>query len=174
MEDLTPEQLEAILGTDYETVLADILRQKGDAEARQYEQKPVGQLASGHTFFDPGGIAMNLMNQYRGKKDAKAAQTKMDAILAQQKEGRRTYAQALAPKAPPAPAAPRAVDSTIPGQPPAPPAAQAPPAPIPGAPKMAPGAPPALANASQMGPDRLKAAGVPAHVQALLAKLRGQ
>ncbi len=170
MEDLTPEQLEAILGTDYETVLADILRQKGDAEARQYEQKPVGQLASGHTFFDPGGIAMNLMNQYRGKKDAQAAQTKMDEILAQQKEGRRTYAQALAPKPAPQMQAPRSVDSTVPGQAPAP-VAQAP---VPGAPQMAPGAPPALANASQMSPDRLQAAGVPAHVQALLAKLRGQ
>ncbi len=168
MEDLTPEQLEAILGTDYETVLADILRQKGEAEARQYDQKEVGQLPSGHVFFDPGGIAMNMMNQYRGKKDAAAAQAKMDQVLGQQKEGRRTFAQALAPK-PQAPmGAPREVDSTIPGQPPAPQA------PVPGAPQMAPGAPPALANAAQMPPERLGRAGVPGHIQAILAKLRGR
>ena len=178
MEDLTPEQLEAILGTDYETVLADILRQKGDAESRQREQKPVGQLANGHTFFDPGGIAQNLIGQYRGKKDAEAAQTKMDDILRQQKEGRRTYAQALAPKTQMPQMPPRSVDSSIPGQ-----APQAPPMPqggmsgpkmVPGAPPMAPGAPPAMANASSMPPDRLARAGVPAHVQALLAKLRNR
>ncbi len=167
MDDLTPEQLEAILGTDYETVLADILRQKGDAEARQHEQAPVGQLPNGHVFFDPGGIAQNMIGQYRGKKDAAAAQAKMDAVLAQQKAGKRTYAELLAPKPQAPQMPPRSVDSTVPGP-------GAPPAPVPGAPPMAPGAPPALANASQMPPDRLQRAGVPAHVQALLAKLRGQ
>ncbi len=171
MEDLTPEQLEAILGTDYETVLADILRQKGDTEARQHEQKEVGQLPSGHVFFDPGGIAQNVMAQYRGRKDATAAQTKMDQVLAQQKDGRRAYAQALQPK-PQAPVMPaRSVDSAIPGQLPQ----QGPQAPVPGAPPMAPGAPPALANASQISdPSRLQRAGVPPAVQALLAKLRGR
>ncbi len=170
VEDLTPEQLEAILGTDYETVLADILRQKGDAENRQHQQKEVGQLPSGHVFFDPGGIAQNLIGQYRGKKDAAAAQTKMDQILAQQKEGRRTYAQALAPKQPPMQPAPPA-----PGAGPAAPLpSAAPTAPVAGAPPMAQGAPPALANASTMPPERVQRAGVPASVQAVIAKLRGR
>jgi hypothetical protein len=162
MDELTPEQLEAILGTDYETVLADILRQKADAEGRATDQKEVGQLPSGHVYFDPGGIIQNLNNQYRGTKDARAAQKSLDETLAKQNAGRRTYAEALTRK-PPAPPmqAPRSVDSAIPGQ-------------APQAPPMAPGAPPALANASQMPPSRLQGAGVPPDVQALLAKLRGQ
>jgi hypothetical protein len=64
--------------------------------------------------------------------------------------------------------APRSVDSTIPGQMPP----QGPP--VPGAPPMAQGAPPALANAQQMPPQQLQGAGVPQHVQALLAQLRGR
>lgn len=165
MEDLTPEELEAILGTDYETVLADILRRKESAESRRHDSKPVGQLANGHVFFDPGGIAMNLMGQYQAKKDATSAQADLDRVLGEQKAGRRTYAEALTRKPPQPAVASRSVDSTVPGQAPAP---------VPGAPPMAPGAPPALANASQMSPDRLAKAGTPPHVMALLAKLRGQ
>ncbi len=169
MDDLTPEQLEAILGTDYETVLADILRQKASAQERQHTKQPVGQVGDGNVFFDPFGVASNVMDRRRATKELGAAQTKMDDVLAQQKQGRRTYAEALNQK-PPAPPmqAPRSVDSTIPGQ-----APQAPPA-VPGAPPMAPGAPPALATAQGMSPQRLQAAGVPPEVQALLAKLRGQ
>lgn len=162
MEDLSPEQLEAILGTDYEIVLADILRQKEAAEGRRHEQKAVGQLPSGHVFFDPGGIAQNLIGQYRGKKDAEKAQQALDETLRKQKDGRRIYAEALQRKPP----APQPVAA------PPQPAAAPTPAPTPVA--MAPGAPPALANASQMPPDRLAGAGVPPDVQALLAKLRGQ
>ena len=168
MDELTPDQLEAILGTDYETVLADILRRKASGEERQHTKSPVGQVGNGHTFFDPAGVLTNVMDRRRATKDVAGAQAEMDKVLAQQKQGRRTFAEALAPKpAPVAPmGAPRSVDSTVPGQPPQ--------APVPGAPPMAPGAPPALANASQMSPERLQAAGVPAHVQALLAKLRGR
>jgi hypothetical protein len=171
VEDLTPEQLEAILGTDYETVLADLLRQKGSAEERRFDKKPVGQLPSGRVAFDPGTVIANTMNRRRAEKEASAAQTKMDEVLGQQKEGRRAFAQALGGPRPQAPAgAPRSVDSTIPGQMPP----QAPPAPVPGAPQMATGAPPPMANAAQMPPDRLQRAGVPPEVQALLAKLRGR
>ncbi len=170
MDELTPEQLEAILGTDYETVLADLLRQKASAEERSTQRREIGQVGDGQVFLDPAGAISNYVNRRRANKAAETAQTKMDEILAKQKEGRRTYAQAFAPKPAPQMQAPRSVDSTVPGQAPAP-VAQAP---IPGAPQMAPGAPPALANASQMSPDRLQRAGVPAHVQALLAKLRGQ
>lgn len=165
MDELTPEQLEAILGTDYETVIADILRRKGAAEGRQHESKTVGELPNGHVFFDPAGILSNVMNRRRATKDAQGAQSELEKILEQQKAGRRTFADALAAK-PPAPPmqAPRSVDSTIPGQ--------APPGPVPGAPPVAPGAPPALANAQGMPPNRLAAAGVPPDVMALLAKLR--
>lgn len=168
MDDLTPDQLEAILGTDYETVLADILRQKASAQERQHTKQPVGQVGDGNVFFDPFGVASNVMDRRRATKDLGAAQAEMDQVLAQQKQGRRTFAEALNRK-PPAPMGdPRSVDSTIPGQPP-----QSPP-PVPGAPPMAPGAPPALANAQGMSPQRLQAAGVPPEVQALLAKLRGR
>ncbi len=169
MDDLTPDQLEAILGTDYETVLADILRRKSKAEDRQQTNNPVGQVGDGNVFFDPAGVLSNVMERRRATKDMGAAQAEMDKTLAAQKAGRRTFAEALGGKPAPAPMAPRSVDSAIPGQIPT----QAP-APIPGAPQMAPGAPPALANASTMDPARLQRAGVPAHVQALLAKLRGQ
>lgn len=167
MDDLTPQELEAILGTDYETVLADLLRQKASADDRRHTRKEIGQLPNGHVFFDPGGAIDNVLSRRRAEKDMQTAQTKMDEVLGKQNAGRRTYAEALARKPAPAPAptAPRAVDSTVPGQ--------APP-PVPGAPPMAPGAPPALANASQMPPERLAKAGVPPHVMALLAKLRGQ
>ena len=166
MDDLTPDQLEAILGTDYETVLADLLRKKAAAEGRQHENRQVGQVGDGNVFFDPAGILSNVMDRRRATKDVQGAQAEMDKVLAQQKAGRRTYAEVLGQKPPVPPMqAPRSVDSTIPGQ--------APP-PVTGAPPMAPGAPPALANASQMPPDRLAKAGVPPHVMALLAKLRGQ
>ena len=168
MDELTPEQLEAILGTDYETVLADILRRKGSAEERQNVSAPIGQVGDGNVFFDPAGALSNVMNRRRATKDAAGAQAEMDRVLGQQKEGRRTFAQALAPKPQPM-GAPRSVDSTIPGQLP-----QQPQAPMPGAPAMAQGAPPALANASSMPPQSLAGAGVPAHIQALLAKLRGR
>lgn len=162
MDELTPEQLEAILGTDYETVLADILRQKAQAEERGNTQAPIGQVGDGNVFFDPAGAIGNVMNRRRAGKEAQAAQAKMDEVLGRQTAGRRTFAEALT-KQPPAPmGAPRSVDSTIPGQP------------QPQTPQMAPGAPPALANASQMPPQGLQAAGVPPEVQALLAKLRGR
>lgn len=162
MDDLTPEQLEAILGTDYETVLADLLRRKASAEERQHTTAPIGQVGDGNVFFDPAGALTNVMNRRRATKDVAGAQSEMDKVLEQQKQGRRTYAEALAPRPPAPPVAPRSVDSTIPGQPPAP---------VPG---MAPGAPPALANASGMPQDRLAGAGVPPDVMALLAKLRGR
>lgn len=161
MEDLTPDQLEAILGTDYETVLADILRQKGEAEGRRHERKQIGQVGDGQVFFDPAGAIDNVLSRRRADKDVSAAQTKMDEILAKQNAGRRTMAEALSPRSAAAPmGAPRSVDSGLPPEA----------APVPG---MAPGAPPALANASQMPPGRLQGAGVPPDVQALLAKLRG-
>jgi hypothetical protein len=176
MDELTPDQLEAILGTDYETVLADALRRKGSADDRRHVKNPVGQVGDGNVFFDPAGILTNVMDRRRAGKDMQAAQGDLDKALADQKTGRRTFAQALAPKVPPQSmpmGAPRSVDSTIPGQ--LPQAPQQPPAPpVPGAPPMAPGAHPALANASTMPPSRLAAAGVPAHVQVLLAKLRGR
>ncbi len=82
MDELTPEQLEAILGTDYETVLADLLRKKGDAEGRQHDAgRAVGQLPNGHVFFDPGTIISNSLGQYRGRKDAESAQKDMTATL---------------------------------------------------------------------------------------------
>lgn len=167
MDELTPDQLEAILGTDYETVLAEALRRKAGAEERKNTTAPIGQVGDGNVFFDPAGAIGNYMNRRRAGKDMQAAQADIDKALADQKAGRRTFAEALGRKPQPmAPVvAPRAVDSTIP---------QAPAQPVPGAPPMAPGAPPALANASTMPPDRLARAGVPAHVQALLAKLRGQ
>lgn len=167
MDELTPDQLEAILGTDYETVLADILRRKASAEERQHQKAPVGQVGDGNVFFDPAGILSNVMDRRRATKDVHGAQAEMDKVLGQQTAGRRTYAEALGrpPAAPAVPPAPRAVDSTIPGQGPPP---------VPGALPMAPGAPPALANASQMPSDRLAKAGVPPDVMALLAKLRGQ
>lgn len=169
MDELTPDQLEAILGTDYETVLADLLRKKGKAEDRQHDAgRAVGQLPNGHVFFDPGTIISNSLGQYRGRKDAESAQKSMDETLAKQNANRKTYAELLLNRGKPAPTGPpRAVDSTIPGQ--APP--QAAPPPVPG---MAPGAPPALANASQMPPSALQGAGVPPEVQALLAKLRAR
>lgn len=166
MDDLTPEQLQAILGTDYETVLADILRQKGKAEDRQHDKAPVGQVGDGNVFFDPAGILSNVMDHRRATKDVTSAQAKMDEVLGKQTAGRQAFAQALqAPHQAPA-GPPRSVDSGIPGQ--------ASPAPVPGAPPMAQGAPPALANASQMPPGGLQSAGVPPEVQALLAKLRGR
>ncbi len=162
MEDLTPEQLEAILGTDYETVLADILRQKASADERRNTRKEIGQVGDGNVFFDPAGAIDNVLSRRRAEKDMQGAQKSLDETLAKQNAGRRTYAEALTRK-PPAPpmAAPRSVDSAIPGQ-------------VPQVPQMAPGAPPALANAQNMPPQRLQAAGVPPDVQALLAKLRGQ
>ncbi len=167
MDDLTQEQLEAILGTDYETVLADILRQKASADERRNTRKEIGQVGDGNVFFDPAGAISNYMDRRRATKDLGAAQTELDKTLAKQNDGRMTYAKLLMQRnKPQTPIGdPRSVDSTIPQQ--APPAAQ-------GAPQMAPGAPPALANASQMPPSRLQAAGVPPDVQALLAKLRGQ
>ncbi len=167
MDELTPDQLEAILGTDYETVLADILRQKGEAEGRQHQERQIGQVGDGNVFFDPAGALDNYLGQRRAGKDSAAAQAKMDEVLGKQTAGRRTFAEALTQK-PPAPptVAPRSVDSGIPGQ--------APPPAVPGAPPMAQGAPPALANASQMPPQGLQNAGVPPEVQALLAKLRGR
>ncbi len=165
MDDLTPEQLEAILGTDYETVLADILRKKADAETRSHTKHQIGQVGDGNVFFDPAGALGNYLGQRRGRKDAAAAQSQMDETLAKQTAGRRTFAEALQrPPAPP-PGPPRDVNSAIPGQAPAP---------VPGAPPMAPGAPPALANAQQMPPQGLQNAGVPPEVQALLARLRGR
>jgi hypothetical protein len=169
MDDLTPEQLEAILGTDYETVLADILRQKASAEDRRHQKKEIGQVGDGNVFFDPAGALSNVVNRRSARKDSLAAQKSLDDTLAKQTAGRRTFAEALGSKPQPM-GAPRSVDSTIPGQIPP----QAPMPTVPGAPPMAPGAPPAMANASQMSPDRLQAAGVPPQVQALLAKLRGR
>lgn len=160
MDELTPEQLEAILGTDYETVLADILRQKADAETRKHQEREIGQVGDGNVFFDPAGALDNYLGQRRAGKDYDAAQKSMDDTLAQQKDTKRKYIEALLQKQAPQ-SAPRSVDSTLPEQAP----------PVPG---MAPGAPPALANASQMPPGRLQGAGVPPDVQALLAKLRGQ
>jgi hypothetical protein len=169
VDELTPEQLEAILGTDYETVLADILRRKGAAEDRRHAEAPIGQVGDGNVFFDPAGAIKNVVNRRQAGKDAAAAKGEMDDTLAKQTAGRRTFAEALGSKPQPM-GAPRSVDSTIPGQIPP----QAPMPTVPGAPPMAPGAPPAMANASQMSPDRLQAAGVPPQVQALLAKLRGR
>ncbi len=161
MDDLTPEQLEAILGTDYETVLADILRQKASAEERRNQQAEIGQVGDGNVFFDPAGAINNVMNRRRAGKDAAAAQTRMDEVLAQQKAGRRTFAEALGQKPQPA-VAPNAdpMAQTV----------ERGPSPMP----MAAGAPPALSNARTMPPDRLTAAGVPPDVMAMLAKLRGQ
>lgn len=161
MDELTPDQLEAILGTDYETVIADILRRKGAAEDRQHVDKAIGQVGDGNVFFDPAGALTNVMNHRRATKEAQGAGEELQKILDQQKAGRRTFAEALSPKPQVPQGPPRSVDSTLPEQA----------APVPG---MAPGAPPALANASQMPPGRLQAAGVPPDVQALLAKLRGQ
>jgi hypothetical protein len=169
VEDLTPEQLEAILGTDYETVLADILRQKASADERRNTRKEIGQVGDGNVFFDPAGAIDNVLSRRRAEKDMQGAQKSLDETLAKQNAGRRTYAEALTRKPQPM-GAPRSVDSTIPGQ--APQAPMQPP--VPGAPPMATGAPPALANAQQMPPNRLAGAGVPQHVQALLAKLRGR
>jgi len=178
MDKLTPEQLEAILGTDYETVLADILRRKAAAEERQHTSKQIGQVGNGHVFFDPAGAISNAVGRYRAGKDAKGAQAEMDKILKKQMVGRRTFVEALMPKPQEPMGAPRSVDSTIPGQVPPQMAGSGgpsvPPSPVPGAPPMAPGAPPALANAAGMSPDRLAGAGVPPYVQALLAKLRGR
>src|SRR5688572_9959188 len=142
MDDLTPDQLEAILGTDYETVLADILRQKASADDRRNARREIGQVGDGNVFVDLPGVISNVMDRRRANKDSMAAQAKMDEVLAQQKAGRRTFAEALGRK-PQAPmGAPRSVDSTIPQQAPS----AAPAAPVPGAPPMAQGAPPALAN----------------------------
>lgn len=165
MDELTPEQLQAILGTDYETVLADILRQKGKAEDRQHDKAPVGQVGDGNVFFDPAGILSNVMDHRRATKDVTTAQAQMDDVLAKQTAGRKAFAEALQPPHQATAGPPRSVDSALPGQ-----APQAPP-PVPG---MAPGAPPALANASQMPPGALQGAGVPPEVQALLAKLRNR
>jgi hypothetical protein len=170
VEDLTPEQLEAILGTDYETVLADILRQKASADERRNTRKEIGQVGDGNVFFDPAGAIDNVLSRRRAEKEMQGAQGQLDATLAKQTAGRKTFAEALGRKPQPM-GAPRSVDSTIPGQMPP----QAPMQPtVPGAPPMAQGAPPALANAQNMPPRRLQAAGVPPDVQALLAKLRGQ
>lgn len=161
MDELTPDQLEAILGTDYETVLADILRQKASADERHSAPgTPIGQVGDGNVFFDPAGAINNVMERRRAGKDSAAAQAKMDEVLAKQTAGRRTFAEALSPKPQVPQGPPRSVDSALPPQA----------APVQG---MAPGAPPALANASQMPPGRLQSAGVPPEVQALLAKLRG-
>jgi hypothetical protein len=167
VDDLTPEQLEAILGTDYETVLADILRQKASADDRRHQKKEIGQVGDGNVFFDPAGAIDNVLSRRRAEKEMQGAQGKLDETLAKQTAGRRTYAEALGGKPQPM-GAPRSVDSTIPGQMPP----QGPP--VPGAPPMAQGAPPALANAQQMPPQQLQGAGVPQHVQALLAQLRGR
>ena len=167
MDELTPEQLEAILGTDYETILADILRQKASAEDRRHQKRELGQVGDGQVFFDPAGAIGNVMQRRRAGKESAAAQAKMDEVLGKQTAGRRTFAEALT-KQPPAPmGAPRSVDSAIPGQ-----APQG--MPQAGVPPMAPGAPPALSNAQQMPPEALQNAGVPPEVQALLAKLRGR
>jgi len=155
MDELTPDQLEAILGTDYETILADILRRKGSAEDRRHQQNEIGQVGNGHVFFDPAGAINNVLQRRRAGKESAAAQAEMDKVLEQQKQGRRTYAEALLRK-PPAPmSAPRSVDSTLPVQP-----------------TPAPTGP--LANAQTLPPDRLAAAGVPPDVMAMLARLRGQ
>jgi len=168
MDELTPEQLKAILGTDYETVLADILRQKASAEDRQNQSNPIGQVGNGHVFFDPAGAIENVMNRRRAGKDSAAAQKSLDETLAKQNDGRMTYAKLLMNRGQQVPpGAPRSADSSIPGQTPLQP-------PVQGAPQMSPGAPPALANASQMSPQGLQGAGVPPEVQALLARLRGQ
>lgn len=182
LQDLSPEELQAILGTDYDTVLSDILRRKSDAEERSHDPgRPLGQLPSGHVYFDPGGAIQLGVQRYRAGKDAQAAKADMDRVLGQQTEGRKTFANALmrrptmpppgaaagAPAGgPPMPAPP----PQAPGAGPTPPAAPAQPAP----PATAPGAPPALQNAAGMAPDRLKAAGVPDAVMALIAKLRNR
>jgi hypothetical protein len=168
VDDLTPEQLEAILGTDYETVLADILRQKASADDRRHQKKEIGQVGDGNVFFDPAGAIDNVLSRRRAEKEMQGAQGKLDETLAKQTAGRRTFAEALGGKPQPM-GAPRSVDSTIPGQMP-PQAPMQPPVP----PPMAQGAPPALANAQQMPPQQLQSAGVPQHVQALLAQLRGR
>ncbi len=171
MNDLTQEELEQILGSDYETLIAEALRNKNEAMTRDTGiGRQAGVLPSGHTYFDPGAAIEKYANRYRATKDQQKAQADLDNVLGQQKQSRKAYANVLtrAPAPPPAPTGPpRTADSTIP----APTAAPTPP---PAAPRMAPGAPPALANAATMPPDRLAAAGVPPDVQALLDKLRNR
>lgn len=163
---LTPDQLEAILGTDYEVILADALREKAAAQERAATQKKIGQVGDGQVFFDPAGAIENVITRRRAAKEAAAAQGRIDEALAGQKAGRRTYAEALlggGPKPPMGP--PRAADATLPPE-----TAPTPASPLP----MAPGAPPALQNATGLPPDRLAKAGVPPDIQTLIAKLRGQ
>ncbi len=177
LNDMTPEQLQAILGTDYQTVIADVLRQKTDASRRKHSAgAPLGQLPNGHVYFDPGGAIKNVLDRRSDAKDETAAQAKLDEVLGKQTAGRKAYADALLGHgAPPAPVPMATQDPNAGPAPGAPPAAPpAPTGPPTGVPPVAPGAPPALANASTMPPDRLAAAGVPAEIQALLAKLRNR
>ncbi len=154
MEDLTPEELEAILGSDYETLIADALRRRDEAVSTDPSpNRQAGVTASGRHYFDPGFAIEKYVNRYRNDKREQAASADLDKALADQKAGRRTYAEALTRK-PPAPAmgAPRTADSTIPGAPPP----QAPPA-VPPAPPVPPQAPPAPgatppATAQGLGP----------------------
>lgn len=175
LADLTPEQLEAILGTDYETVIADALRRKEAAEGSPDPQRAMGQIGNGHVFFDPGYAIEKYVNRRRMAKDREMAQGDLDKALGEQKAGRRAYAQALVGKPAPVPtAAPRTVDSTLPAPTPAPAMNMAPGAPQAPMALGGPKGPPALQNAMGLPQDRLAKAGVPADVQALIAKLRGQ
>lgn len=156
LADLTPEQLEAILGTDYEVILADALRQKAEAEARANERREIGQVGDGQVFFDPAGAIENVITRRRAGKEATKAQEAIDKALGDQKTGRRTYAEVLLgrgnPTQPPVGAVPRMADASLPPQamPPGPPqepqGAVSGPPPVPSpppAPKPAPMAPPA-------------------------------
>jgi hypothetical protein len=201
LNDMTPEELEAILGTDYETVIADALRRKEKSEGSGSPDRAAGQMANGHVYFDPGYAIEKGMNRYRMGKEGKAAQGDLDKALAGQTAGRKTYANALlrggpgaaqagvsdinaGPPKPPAPptAPPVAPPPPAPPAPPAPPMGAVPPQaglgpmpsgePLRGPPKPGSARPP-LANASTMDPSALEAAGVPPEVLAELLRKRG-
>lgn len=169
LNDLTPEELEAILGTDYETVIADALRRKQGSEVDPSPGRNAGQMGNGHVAFDPGYAIEKYTNRYRQDKQGQAAQGDLDKALAGQTAGRKTYAQALlgGGAKPPTPMQPpRTADSTIPGAAPPPPAAGA-------SPMGAPPPPNPLATAQTMSPEALQAAGVPPEVLAELLRKRG-
>lgn len=199
LANMTPEELEAILGSDYETQIADALRRKANSEADPSpDRKMVG--------FDPGYAIEKYVNRYHQAKEGRAAQGDLDKAMGAQRAGRKTYADVLmrggpAAAPPPVPMAaqdPNAGPARAPVAPPppppmagagpmgAPPPPSPPPPPAPaalgpmptGEPLRGPPKPgmarPPLANAGTMTPEALQAAGVPLDIQTLLAKLRGR
>lgn len=91
---LTDEQRKAIIGTDYDTVLAEALRRKRDAGDRVNAPTPeLGHVGNGHRFVDYGGT-FDIWNKKReAKNDLKAADKDYKDYLGRQDAGRDTLAK---------------------------------------------------------------------------------